>query len=90
MCYRHGKLIDTDERRFSIEMLKQWRGFAELRARLRSEFGNEIEPTNSQLIDLGFAEQRLVLQALGEENDLIGDALFYSCVPLVWGKKLGG
>src|SRR4051812_46714820 len=33
MCYTHGRLVDTDETRFSIEMLRQWRAIAELKAR---------------------------------------------------------
>jgi hypothetical protein len=33
MCYTHGKLIDTDETRYTIEMLRCWKQIAERRAR---------------------------------------------------------
>jgi hypothetical protein len=89
MCYRHGKLIDGDELRFTIPMLKAWRALAELRAQLIHELGREIELGVDHLPKLPLAENELHLPNLGEENSLIGDALNDSCVNEIWGKELG-
>lgn len=48
MCYTHGKLIDTDERRFTIPMLKKWREFAEFRAKFRQQFGDRYTAPSTQ------------------------------------------
>src|SRR5882724_2748404 len=35
MCHQHGTLIDQDETRFTIALLKQWRAAAERKAAIR-------------------------------------------------------
>ncbi|MCB2106597.1 MAG: HNH endonuclease [Rhodobacteraceae bacterium] len=42
MCRNHGKLIDDDETRFTIELLRQWRQYSEQRARL-AQRGKSID-----------------------------------------------
>ena len=43
MCYQHGKIIDTDECTYSPFLLEQWRGLAEVKARIRHEHGADVE-----------------------------------------------
>lgn len=88
MCYKHGKLIDTDERRFTIPMLMKWREFAESRAKFRQEIGTDKPLPTDKLMKIGFAEQTLVISGLGKEVRLINYALSDSCVPVVWGGRL--
>lgn len=80
-CYTHGKLIDTDEMRFSIPMLKKWREIAELRAQWISEYGID-RPLPKHVIRgrLGFAEENIRFTELVNENELIGTAFIDCCI----------
>jgi hypothetical protein len=88
MCYTHGKLIDTDEKRFTRPMLKKWREFAEFRARCAVEFGADAPLPQHELPKIGFAARDITLNSLGVENETIGYALEDCCVPVVWGEEL--
>jgi hypothetical protein len=88
LCYNHGRLVDTDERRFTIEMLKAWRTIAERRARLELEVGPSAELTVTALTDVGLVENSVSVLGVGAENVIIGDALHDSCVPAVWGEEV--
>lgn len=87
MCYTHGKLIDTDENRFTVEMLKKWREMNELRAKLSVEAGRNIELTPNDVLTTRFASNQIVLQQVGGENGIIGDAIRDSCVAIIWGAE---
>jgi hypothetical protein len=87
MCFKHGKLIDTDEERFTVEMLQKWRVLTERRARLEVELGKPIELSPQQVTDFTFAGNIISLGALGAENVLIGDAIRDSCVEVIWGQE---
>lgn len=89
MCYTHGKLIDSDEVRFTISMLKKWRELAEFRARYRQEHGSDKPLPSDRLLAIGFADHILSFSTLDNDTEVIGCALIDSCVPLVWGTKLG-
>jgi hypothetical protein len=88
MCYRHGKLIDTDETRFTIDMLRNWRKIAESRAQLAQELGGKVKAISGMFSDIPLVEALVELQGIGTENELIGDALADSCVPVLWGDEL--
>lgn len=88
MCYDHGKMIDTDDQRFTIPMLEKWREFAESRAKFRQELGADKPLPQNKLVEIGFADQALSFSSLGNETKVIGQALLDSCVPLVWGAEL--
>jgi hypothetical protein len=88
MCYTHGKLIDTDEYRFTIPMLAKWREFAESRAKFQQAYGADKVLPQNELVKIGFADQTLQLPAQGNESELIGQSLLDSCVSLVWGTEL--
>jgi len=88
MCYTHGRLIDTDEHRFTIPMLAKWREFAESRARFQQAHGADKVLPQNELIKIGLADQALQLSTQDNESDIIGQALLDSCVTLVWGTEL--
>lgn len=89
MCYKHGKLIDTDEVTYTIPMLQIWRRMAELRAKLSHEMGRAVELDVQKLHDFYLPEDQISLTALGTENTVIGDALQNACVSEIWGKDVG-
>jgi len=88
MCYTHGKLVDTDEHRFTIPMLKKWRKFAEFRAKCRQEYGADKPLPQEKLLQIGFADHALQIKSLGDETQTIGNATQDSCVSVIWGKEL--
>ena len=89
MCFTHGKLIDTDESRFTIPMLMKWKVLAELRARLSLDQGRTIDLSPKDLTDMTFAGEKFTVGGVGtgEENRIIGDALINSCVTVIWGQE---
>jgi hypothetical protein len=88
MCYKHGKLIDTDESRFTVEMLQKWRELAEERARFLQTHGQALGRTNPDYSAIGLASTTSRLVGPDSENSTIGDAIRYSCVPEVWGPAI--
>jgi hypothetical protein len=88
MCYSHGKLIDTDESRFTIEMLKAWRNVAELRARISQELGREVTFGEGVFATLPLVENELTLNGMGGENELIGSTIKACCIHEIWGNRL--
>jgi hypothetical protein len=88
MCYRHGKLIDTDETRFSPEMLRGWRAIAERLARFEHELGTPRELETEFLSGCKLIDNALELATLASENESIGNAIQDSCLPVIWGDDL--
>lgn len=88
MCYTHGKLIDTDESRFSIEVLRGWKRLAELRARISLELGHSVELEPSLLQSTSFPEEVQHIESLGSENRQIGNLLLDCCVKQIWGQDV--
>lgn len=87
MCYRHGKLIDTDEIRFTIEMLKTWKLIAERRAQIILENGSHVISPKS-FIEIPIPETSFVIPQLVEENRIIGESIDDSCIPIIWGEDI--
>lgn len=85
LCYTHGKLIDTDEVRFSTPMLKKWREIAELRASIRQLTGKEPNAGWGSLSKLPLTREEITIKALGNENDSIGNALTDCACGPIWG-----
>ncbi|SMP36408.1 hypothetical protein [Shimia sagamensis] len=84
MCYRHGKLIDTDECAYTPELLTDWRRLAERRAALRHELGREplsvdlsVEPMPTAEIELSSPE------FVGQ----ISETLEAGAVAIIWGDQ---
>jgi hypothetical protein len=88
MCYTHGKLIDTDETRFSVAMLQKWRAIAEERARFLQTHGTMLGEGAPDYSGIGFPAGTFQVTTPSTENIIIGEALRYSCVPEVWGFDL--
>jgi hypothetical protein len=89
MCYKHGKQIDNDESRFTVEILQKWKEVAERRAQIENELGREIGDEPEHLLSLGLAAHNVSIDSVfSNENELIGDALKHSCVETIWGKGL--
>jgi hypothetical protein len=88
MCYTHGKLIDTDETRFTVEMLQKWRQIAEERARFLQAHGQALGLPSPNYSEIGLATSTSCLAAADFSNSIIGDAIRYSCVPEVWGPAI--
>jgi hypothetical protein len=85
MCYTHGKEVDTDEKRFSIPMLKKWRELAEFRAQWVLDYGIE-KPLPQYVVRgrIGFADEEIKITALGAENELVGKTFLDCCVETMW------
>ncbi|EXU74845.1 hypothetical protein BG55_14000 [Erwinia mallotivora] len=90
MCETHAKTIDTDEVRFTVEMLNRWRELAELRAHLQ-------QTIKSPLCDFLHKGNEVPLAQVNRsfmQNDLaaineICDAVEFSYIYDVWGKDVG-
>lgn len=88
-CYSHGKLIDTDEKRFSIDTLKAWKRIGEEVARIMREQGFDYKTALKIAHSGGLNTESLSITELGgTENNLIGRAMEDSGLFLLWGKPL--
>ena len=85
MCYNHGKLIDTDECRYTPELLLDWRRLAERKANLRQTLGREINSKDLSADALAKVAKELILPDLMRE---IADAIKLSCLTTIWGTEL--
>jgi hypothetical protein len=88
MCYRHGKLIDTDECAYSIETLQAWKRLAERRAKIVHELGKEIDLVLGPEGHVPLPRLEIKLGGLGRENQQIGEAIRDSCMSAIWGKPI--
>lgn len=90
MCSTHAKLIDTDEVRFTVEMLRRWRELAELRASLSHAMGRSIQLELRRGREVPLAEVKRVASQSDPPtlNDMC-TAVLDSCIVDVWGKELG-
>jgi len=84
LCYTHGKLIDTDETRYTIEMLRCWKEIAERRAKARLERLAE----NDCLGGIAPGTCKLQIPISGPENEIIGNVIHDTCLPELWGRNL--
>lgn len=85
MCFRHGKIIDTDEDKYTAEMLCTWKKIAEIRATRSHELGRDVELTPRDLQQVPLPKQTLEIAPSRDENQIIGAAIENSCLDLVWG-----
>lgn len=90
MCSTHAKLIDTDEVRFTVEMLRRWRELSELRAKLSHAMGRSIQLELRRGCDVPLAEvKRSVSQSDDHTLNDMCTAVLDSCIVDVWGRDLG-
>jgi hypothetical protein len=100
MCETHAKLIDTDEVRFTVEMLQRWRELAELRAKLSQAIKQPVNVHLRQGNEVSLAEVKrsvsrphaAVDASLNLNETVINDlcnAVLDSCIVDVWGDDIG-
>ncbi|WP_412558020.1 hypothetical protein [Thalassospira sp. MIT1370] len=90
MCYFHGKQIDTDEKRYSVETLKEWKKKSELSAKLRHERGENSDISRAlyeahPIIPLQLTHTQDEQETLVET---IEDFLTQCSIDDLWGKEL--
>lgn len=88
MCYVHGKLIDTDEEKYSIEILNQWKKISEKKAEVWQMYGEDYIIGSDMLREIGLPDDFLHISGVGKENILIGELLRNSRVDELWGVDL--
>lgn len=88
MCYTHGKLIDTDELRYSTSTLKQWKEIAERKAQIRQAYGEKAVIRTDALREIGLPGEVLMLSDIGEENHKIGCLIQDARVGELWGDEV--
>ena len=85
LCYLHGKLIDTDEDRFTVSQLKKMKEVAEIRAQ------GELESTNQDTFgyfkfDLG--KSKTCIMNIDDVSVRIGDAITDSSMADILGHEI--
>jgi hypothetical protein len=88
MCYSHGKLIDTDDVRFTPEILNEWKRINESIASLRQDTGYDYKAAYESISLDKFIENEIELPKEVGINKLVGDAIHDSCLSLSWGKEV--
>lgn len=88
MCDKHGKLIDTDESRFSTELLKTWKELAENVASLMLQKGYDYQTALKLYEGKKLANNDVRIEQTGTENEKIGNLITDSCISIVWGKQI--
>ena len=88
MCYTHGKIIDTDETRFSTEVLKAWKKIAESVAQLMVERNLTYHDALHIAKNSDIISDTFTIDGIGHENDLIGNALHDCGLEFIWGADL--
>lgn len=79
MCSLHGKLVDTDEVRFTIPVLREMKALAENRAKLRQSGQAFL----AERYDLLHHEIEISTTTLSETT--VANALSDAAIPLLWG-----
>jgi len=89
MCYTHGKLIDTDEIKYSSDTLRAWQALAHRIAEFELTHQRPPDQGEIQAFGLKFGEI-IALTSIhdGRENQIIGDAIEESGVTISWGEVL--
>ncbi|MBP2566814.1 hypothetical protein J2766_003411 [Agrobacterium tumefaciens] len=90
MCFKHGKIIDTDEATYTPETLKWWKNIAEWRADFRHKFGEDIK---IPLLSEKFGDFPKIKYDLTQDEldpTKIFDAFQDSCLAAVRGEELVG
>ncbi|MEI7489556.1 MAG: hypothetical protein WCJ72_19490, partial [Chryseobacterium sp.] len=85
MCYTHGKIIDTDESRFTTDILKHWKLIGEEVAQIMTERKCNYNEALSIFKSSNLITDKYSLQGLGNETELIGNTLKDCCIEVSWG-----
>ena len=88
MCYTHGKLIDTDESRFTAGQLKEWKRINESIVSFRQENGTDYKTAFKSISLNKLVENEVSLPKEFAINKKVGDALHDSCISIIWGGSI--
>lgn len=88
MCYTHGKLIDTDECRFSAPLLMEWKNINEEIALFRQETGADYLSAYKSVSLDKLISNEIILPKEFAINNYVGDALHDSYVGVSWGREV--
>ena len=88
LCYKHGKIVDTDEATYTVDMLRIWRKLAELKAKLSHELGRDVVLDMNNTANVYLPRDDFHLSKLGSENERIGSSIELSCIRDIWGEAL--
>lgn len=88
MCNFHGTLVDTDETRFTISMLKRMRQVAELRARLLHELGPNVSYGDTEFHAIELAPEVAELFPDGTEVQVVRNLLEDCGISSAWGDDI--
>ena len=88
MCYTHGKIIDTDETRFTIPMLHNWKKIAEGVAQIMVEKNVDYTQALYTYKFSNLVVNNFIIDGTGNENILIGNAIHDCGVEIAWGKEI--
>lgn len=86
MCATHSVEIDRDGSRYTTEILSHWKVVAEQKAAMAKTLGWEIFENNKSFPIDTLGSVKVSLSQESSANSIIGDAIFDSCLPYVWGK----
>lgn len=90
MCYTHGKLIDTDEDRYTPKMLKEWKETNESIATLRQSMSISYEEACKKINFTDSINTEVILPFGSDLNMYVGDALEHSYLSVIWGDEKTG
>lgn len=85
LCQTHAKLIDTDEERFTKQVLLKWKEIAEFKAMLELRCGISNPEEYDGIL---FAEQSIIIDKPYTESMKLDSILLESGVQTIWGKKV--
>lgn len=86
-CQLHSKLIDTDECRFTTEMLLRWREIGEGIARIMQARGLGYNEA-MKLYDFSkLINASLEIKSESHENEIIADAIYNCGIVHAWGER---
>lgn len=88
MCYTHGKLIDTDENRFTADLLKEWKRINESIASFRQGTGVDYQTAFKSISLNKLVENEVNLPKEFAINKLVGDAIHDSYISVAWGNSI--
>lgn len=88
MCSYHGDIIDKDEVRFTVDMLKKWKEAGENAARINQESGIDFITAYRMSLNGLLANNSVEISNKDSVESQIGFMLEDSCIPIVWGSSL--
>ena len=86
MCRTHAKLVDTDEMRFTIEMLREWRQLAEEKAQILQE--NPHADVRRVLSKRKLTPHSVEIPSIDGAGQVIGEMLDDCCIRSLWGEDV--